>query len=491
MSLIRSTAWSALGAVLLSVGRVLTVAVLARKLDVPDFGRLVFSQWIADMAFILLGFGLNGAGSRYFAEFQSQRVNMLRFQSWFARGAFVVVLCVGTAAPVAAWAFGQHLSPAQLALQSIWSACSAAWGLLISRAYGLARFKQIVLSNSVLGIVGVAGALACPTHASDSLTFALATMTLSNGLAVLCAWRTMDVKQTATPVEAPISYPRLAGFAFNVWISGVVSAFVWSRGELSIVRLQRTLEETAHYSAALSLSSISISGITMLTGALTPHITSLWGARRYEEGILLSRRFTDCLLLVSGVLGAFIICFAAELLRVCFGTKYSQSFQVLSILGVGSVGFAAFACNLLTTLKTDARFNRNANTCAAGVLIALALVLVPARGADGAAISRSAVLMGVGLAAMLYTTLAIDRRAVSWPNVAITFATVLAACAVLNQTELPLALRAASFLVSSALLAIFIRDSRERVPVSMVLLARVRALLRAQGIPSGSVPPGA
>jgi len=416
MSLIRNTIWGAAAAIMLTGGRFFITILLAKMLGVSEFGRFAFSQWLVDMVFLSLAFGLPGSAGRFFAEFRTQSANLIAFERWFLPRSFVVVVAVAVSSPLVALAFNAEVDLKFALLQSGWSASAAVWALLMARAQGLQQFKRVAISNGVYVVIALVGCAVLPkegVHVSSAMLLVM----IATAAAALTTWLPLPMSENKLTTESTdLNRRMLKTFGMNIWISSLVSALVWSRGEIVIVRTELGVADVAIYSIALSLVGIATQGVMLLTGAVGQHLTQMWGEKKHEEAINLCRRFTDMLTFIAGIMSIFLITFAPELIRFSFGPAYAQAEVALVILGLGAIGFTSAAANQLLLLQSNGAFGRNANVIGALGLFIAAVPLVKLAGIEGAAVSRVLIQVGVGVMTLYFARRLISVRTVNWVN---------------------------------------------------------------------------
>lgn len=458
MSLIRNTSWTAAAAIVLTGGRFLVTIILAKKLGVSEFGRFAFSQWLVDMIFLSLAFGLPGSASRFFSEFKSQSTNLLAFERWYLPRAFVVVLAVAVASPLVALAFHGEVDLKFALLQAGWSVSAALWALLMARAQGLQQFKRIAVSNGVYVVIALAGCTLLPNEGVP-VSSAMLLVMIATAAAALTNWVTLPItKNDATSPGSDLNGRMLKIFGLNVWISSLVSALVWSRGEIVIVRAELGVSEVAIYSIALSLFGIATQGVMLFTGAVGQHLTQMWGAGEHENAISLCRRFTDMLTLVAGFLSSFLILFAPELILFTFGPAYADAVGAMAILGLGAIGFTSAAANQMLLIRTNGVFGRNASIIGAFVLFITAVLLIKLIGVEGAALSRALVLLGVGVMTLYFTRRLVSDRSVNLENPAKVFLVISIVILINFIFSHALYLRALEFCLSVLVIVYWLRD---------------------------------
>jgi O-antigen/teichoic acid export membrane protein len=477
VSLIRNTTWSAVAAIVLAGGRFVVTILLAKKLGVTEYGRFAFSQWLVDTIFLTLAVGLPGSATRFFAEFRSQSQKLLAFERWFLTRSLLAVVAIAVASPlVAAW-FSMGVDLKFAFLQAAWSISAAVWALLLARAQGLQQFKRVAMSNGVYVVIALGGCSLLPNEGVDIFSAMLLVM-LATAASALASWVPCPKSVNAQSSKGTsLDLRMLKVFGINVWITGLVSSLVWSRGELVIVRQELGVSDVAIYSIALSLVGIATQGLMLLTGALGPHLTQMWGDRKYEEAIDLCRRITDILSLMAAILSIFLMTFAPELIRFSFGPAYAESRGLLAILGLGTIGLTCAAANQLLQIKTDGVFARNANLIGVFCLFATAITMTKMIGIDGAAISRVFVQVGVGVVTLYAVHRLVSVDAVNWINQGKIALVTISVLVLTTVRDHELNVRVAAFCSSSLVLVFWLRDA-DGSPIYRRLLHRIFIVLK-------------
>jgi O-antigen/teichoic acid export membrane protein len=458
VSLIRNTTWSAVAAIMLTGGRFLMTMLLARKLGVSEFGRFAFSQWLVDMVFLSLAFGVPGSASRFFAEFRTQSANLLAFERWFLSRSFAVVAAVTVGSPLVALAFNREIDLTFALLQAGWSASAAVLALLLARAQGLLQFKRVAISNGIYVVIALAGCALLPKEGVP-VSSAMLLVMIATAAAALAIWLPLPLSENERiNVGSDLNRRMLKMFGMNIWITSLVSALVWSRGEIMIVRTELGVSDVAVYSIALSLTGIATQGVMLLTGAIGPHLTQMWGAGKHDEAINLCRRITDMFTLTTGIMSIFLIAFAPELIRLTFGPAYAEAEVALAILGLGTIGLASAAPNQLLQIKTNGVFARNANFLGAVGLFGAAIPLVKLVGIDGAAMSRVFIQISVGMMTLYFACRLVSVNMVNWLNQA-KLGLVIFVIVIFNfMGEHSLYIRALEFCISAPIIVFWLRD---------------------------------
>jgi O-antigen/teichoic acid export membrane protein len=439
MSLIRNSSWSAFAALVLTAGRFSLTILLARKLGVTEFGKFTFAQWAVDMIFLLIAFGLPGSATRFFAEFRTSCSKLVAYERWYMSRSTIAVAAVVLTSPVVTFIVTGNVELRFAVLLGCWTASTAGWALLLARAQGLQRFKRVAISNLIFVVFALAGCALLPDQHAK-LSNAISLVTAATSAAALAAWLPLPcrfLKSAQESEKANLDQKVLRTFGFNIWVNSLVSAMVWSRGEIIFIRSELGVAEVGVYSIALSLTGIATQGMMLLTGAIGPHLTQMWGASMYAESIDLGRRITDVITFAAGCLVMSIICFAPELISYSFGSEYIESSATLAILAIGALGLTSVASNQLLQIRTNGLFARNANLLGSIALFATALPLVLLMGNVGAALSRMSIQVGIGVATMYFACTIVGEGLVSWANqvkVAILVIVVFGLISVLNPS---------------------------------------------------------
>jgi O-antigen/teichoic acid export membrane protein len=221
----------------------------------------------------------------------------------------------------------------------------------------------------------------------------------------------------------------LRAYAMNLWITGLVSSLVWTRGEMLVVRLGLSLQDVGLYTAALGIAGLAGMAMNLLTGALMPRFAQLEAEGRHEESRALCRTVTDVLLVTGSAGVALLALWSGFAIDVVYGSEYSSVAPLLSWLALSALALSGNALNGLLQLRSEGRFTRNLNLVSMFVLFALALPLVNAFGLAGAVAARVGVQWGM-LAWMLFASSRVSAVLVDWRNVGASVVIVLLACGV-------------------------------------------------------------
>lgn len=389
LSLLRQSLTSALAAAINSAGRFILVAILARTLAPDQLGQFVYASWLVETTFLICSLGVNASASRYIAEY-SHDVDR---QSAFIRGwlgwAVTLPALAGLGALLGARLSGITLQPTDKWLLVAWAISAGLWSMQTGCLIGRQRYSLILGANLLWSVVVVAAALIIP-RGGKPLPILFGSMSAAAIMALLVGLReTITLLRQSLGRVDLLPWKRIRTYSLNVWITGVLGALVWSRGELPVVRARLGDTGVASYTVALAVLFGAMQGIMLWVSGVAPHLTTLWGRGQQTEALALARRLSDVQLLVSGCLAVVVACNAPEILSVLFGSAYRGSAPSLVILSIGLITLCTSAHNHLLQLGTDARFNRNLSIGGAILLFILALWFTRAFDVEGAALSRA------------------------------------------------------------------------------------------------------
>jgi len=185
----------------------------------------------------------------------------------------------------------------------------------------------------------------------------------------------------------------------------------------------------------------------------------LVGRGQAAEALALSRKAMDMQLLIAGGLAVGLALFAPWLLGLAFGANYRAGAEALACIALGLPALAWACHNHLLQLATDARFTRDATLAGLVLLFALAAVLVPRFGIEGAAASRAATMGFMSVLSLAMTVRRWGGDAMPWRNLAVAAASVACAiAAALLRPELPLGARIALFALLALVLLFGVRE---------------------------------
>lgn len=392
------------------------IILLARRLGPAAFGLFVFVQWIIEMTSLICSGGLPGTATRFFPQTASLgSTAMPGLDRWFQRWSIVAVVLTGMAATICTAVFTNLIAVAPLAAAAFWATSYTAWALLGARALGLFQFKRYAASSALFVAVALIG-LALPVS-GNHLAVAMVCIGAANfaaaaGCAIGLPAAGSDRGEALTEIDAGL----VRMYAANAWLTSIAASFVWSRGEISVVKGQLGESAVGFYSVGLTLSGIVNQGVGLLTGGLWPQIASGWDDGDREGVSRLSSLVTNVLMLAAGLGSGFVICFGVYLVALLFGEPFRQSSDLVVILALGPLALGAGCGQLVLQAATHGRFARNVTMAAGIALFGSAFLLVPVYGLAGAAVARSATQIAVAVATIVWVGRVVGHNAESRQN---------------------------------------------------------------------------
>ena len=428
MSLIRKSLLSAVAAMALSGGRFLLMSVLARRLPTLALGQFAYAQWLIDMAFLLCTFGVNGASSRYIAEYAHDPSRTSTFIRRWLPWAILLPVLAGVGVLAGARISHLALTRSEFILLGIWAVTNGWWVMQTASLYGHQRYDLVLKANLMFAAVTIAGVLMISSQRAP-LAPLFATMILATLLAFGFGFQknVTSISSAEKGGKEALPWASIRTYAINTWLTSLLGALVWSRGELPLVRMDLGDQAVARYSVSLVLYFGAMQGVMLWTSGIAPHLTAEWGRGNKTGAVILARKFSDIHLLVSGGTALVVACFGREFLGWCFGSTYRTSAPILGILVLGLIALSASIQNHLLQIDTDARFTRNTSIAGLVCLYLFAWLLIPRFGLAGAASSRYLTLWVMFLVSIAYAWKAWGRATFSLPNLLVSVTPVSAA----------------------------------------------------------------
>ena len=434
---LKQHAFYAVGAAMIGAGtRFLILVLLARLFPQAQVGQFAYVLFLVDVSFLLVCFGMNAAAGRYLAEYAAEPARRASFFVWWCRRSIWVPPIAGGAVLLVLLASGLELSPAAAAGIAFWAMAYAGQSLLLAAFAGLQRFDQ-VFAVTALGAAASLSAVVLAAWAGLPLAGLYALMGAACIASVLLALKHFSpLWRAGQPAGArPGFWAITSSYSLNMWLTALLWALVWSRGELPVVRHWLGDVALAHYSVALSLMAGLMTAVMLGSAVFAAQVTRLWGEDRKPEAYTLCRKVSEWQLVVAAIGAAFVVCFNEELVRVAFGEGYADSAAILAVLVCGLPVMALAMQNHLIQIKTNGRFSRNVAVLGLVVLLVVAITLVPYWGAQGAAIARVATMGLMGAASIAYLLMRIDASVLPRCPIAATMLVPVLALVVLFDGE--------------------------------------------------------
>jgi O-antigen/teichoic acid export membrane protein len=429
LALWRDTSWGAVGSLANTFGRMLIAVIVARRLGPEMFGTFIFVQWLIEITFLIFSVGIAGVATRFFPQMSRAGAGELgSFERWFAQAAIIAIVVSSGFAAFAAHYFGGVQDPWLMLGIAFWALASAIWAVASARAQGLFRFQRMALSSIVFGGLAIGGILMSASNTAGGFGGAVLVMGVANLAAALtCLFdRTLfAVRVGSVDVEAEQGR-GIRRYAVNVWFTSFVASLVWSRGEVSLIKLEHGNSAVGFYSVSLTLVGAINLGVSLLTASMAPRIMRAWDEGRKKELADFSAFTTDLLAMIAAVCAGFVVAFAPHLTTLLFGPAFQRSSVLVSTLAIGALGVSTGCANAIVQAATNARFTRDITMLGAIALFGAGYVLIYYFGLEGAAVTRAGVQLSIALATLVCVGKVLGDTSGSRRNItAIVFLTAL------------------------------------------------------------------
>lgn len=404
LSLAAKARWNASAVAVGSLSRLLGGVVVARLLG-PDLnGQFAFLLWLTESLVLVFSVGLPVTLNRYLAlnMGQGDEVAARRMMRFSLRAGIVLSLF----AAIAAYWLTQHFLSAAapttemaaalalLVAAQLWSglAQAALIGLQHFRAYArlVMVFALILLAGQIVGATGwglhgaIYGTLA---------SYAVSAVLFLRGAAQVCIWKT-DMATSESSLDSTV-----AAYALNGWLATVISAVVWGRAELFFLDHFSTGREAGFFAAGLVFSSLVVHAVSLVSGALLPHLAYVVGEGETTRLHNDYRRITVFIALLTFPLALGGVALMPELIKLVFGTAYADATPAAQwLMATGLLAFATVGSSVVYGYG-DARIIRNWSVLGACLMVLLCTLLAPTAGAAGVAAARflvQALMIAVG-----------------------------------------------------------------------------------------------
>ena len=410
-TLLEKARWNALAVGTGSISRLLAGIVVARQLGPELTGQFAFLLWLTETATLFFSIGLPNALIRYIAVMVGQADTaragaLVRWCLW----AYVALTVVAAGATYLIARYFLELSLASrtplttalalLVAVQLWA------GLTQALLTGLQEFRtyaQVVLVSSLMlligqgmgafwwGLVGViCGTVAA--HAAGIALF-LRMAFLRRG------WHMYEPTGTMRIDRAFLRY------SLNAWLAALISSVTWGRAELFFIEKFSTHQEAAYFAVGLVFASVIVQAVSLMSGALLPHLSYLVGADQLARVSADYRRLTTAIALFAFPLSVGGVVLMPELITMVFGERYTGAVPAARwLIATGLLSFSTVGSAVIYSLG-DAKVIRNWGIFGACLLVLGCVSLVPAYGAAGAAATRLGVqtlLIAIGTYLLRY-----------------------------------------------------------------------------------------
>jgi O-antigen/teichoic acid export membrane protein len=382
----------------LLLGVVIT-AILARTLNLDDFGSYTLVISIATMISIPAQFGLPLLVVRETARAYSNNdaAAIFRIWIWVGRVGLATSIFVAMVASVIVHVFVDDPSLRPIYFCGAFLVFLLPWPPIIAgaiRGLGYIFWGQLIevfLRPAILLILLVTSISIWPQIASSptgatSLTLASYAIALFIGVYILA-------KLAPPAVEVPRSTLGRNKELMVASISfGAISAAQLINNNLDLVMIGslRTSAETGIYKAAVTISSLISFGLAIVNPVIMPKIAALYSTHEMEElkNLITRSAWLITFIAIAGL--SAILLFGEEILTVIYGSNFRIGHTALIVLIFGQLANALFGPVALVLNMVG-----HERTTLAGVSISVVLnavlnyFLIPEYGIIGAAISTS------------------------------------------------------------------------------------------------------
>lgn len=298
------------------------------------------------------------------------------------------------------------LGDKQSAIPMAWLAMALpAFGLTAIQGEAIKGLGRPVLGAAVQSIVGPMVTLtvflipiATTLHVASA---AIAAGYLAAGAAGQVAWTVL------TPAEKSSRRPNVRAFAAEArpfYGTSVFSLFL-QFGPVLLLAVLAAPTDVGRYFATDRWTQIPSMVLVAINATVGPRIARAWSTNDRDGARALLRRATWGSAAIAAIVGATLIGFAPQLLRI-FGTEYVEAAPALRILG--GAQFVVLACGPVSTalaMSGGERQQRRGVGIGAILSLFLCTLLIPAFSLTGAAIGAAS-----GLAASRLYILVAARR---------------------------------------------------------------------------------
>jgi O-antigen/teichoic acid export membrane protein len=200
------------------------------------------------------------------------------------------------------------------------------------------------------------------------------------------------IRQRTRPVLEPGLRRRVARYAFDTWLPGLVAAIVWTRAELFFLDRYFSEEVVGYFAVALGMAALATQLPLLLSGALLPHMAQRLGEGKVEAVQALYASATRILAFVAFPLAAVIAGSAPVLVPLMYGEKFIPAVGSVAVLvSVAAVAAAGSAGSALVYAAERSSFMLLVGIVGSVAVIACGVTVIPHFGAAGAAWSRAVI----------------------------------------------------------------------------------------------------
>jgi O-antigen/teichoic acid export membrane protein len=423
-SVLRGSAWSIAARGLPQAYVLLISIIAARYLGPQGMGRQSYIAFVSLSTTMLFTGGLSISLMRFIGEtlgggHAAQVRGLMRWAWAVAAGGAVI----GGGVLILAGALGADPESAWV-LAGVGSSLGILHAIPSALLIGAQRWREASLVGLVTGTVSVPAVLVVLDQGGGITgLFAVETVVaaVNLGWTALLARRVMN-ELSRRSERAPLLRKRTAIYAAAMSMNVILSVIVFRRSEFFFLERFSSDAEIAIYSIAFAATTAVALLPEALTSTVIPAFATLFGAGEMQRLHLGYARGLRMLALVSLPITAGMLALGPEALRLLYGDDYSGTEPVLRImlLVFPIIPLLNVSYALLIGLGRI-RAILIGNAAGAAVNVLLALILIPAFDARGAAVTNGAAQLMVAVAVLAHTRRVIGPLDPSWRSLAATF----------------------------------------------------------------------
>lgn len=396
--LARSGAFNTITGLITSATGLAGAVLIARAFGAEGAGVVAYVVWLAYMAATVADPGVSASLVRYIPELRARGQQALASS---AAAALFRIVAVALSAGVLGLAALSYVVEQGAAAGSAIGARNWALAGALMVALGLAttftsylkgmqqfdRIAALALKSSLLQLsvllvglplLGIPGALLAYIAAS-----------------ILPAVLSLQLVRRRSPIPHELKM-RMLRFAPLSWAIMIVAGPVWHRAELFFLQRYWGMESVGLFSVGIALSGIATLLPSLMMGGVLPHFGGLIGRDAISE---MKSTYWQATRLISLVV--FPACFGMAavtpaLVPLLYGGQFETAIPAVMIVAAGSAIVFAAGVNANVLLSFErGKLLLASNIVGFAIMVAAGLLVIPAYGIVGAALSRTAVQTAV------------------------------------------------------------------------------------------------
>jgi O-antigen/teichoic acid export membrane protein len=387
----RNSIWNLVRAAGMAIVGIATSVLLARFLTSGQLGIYSYIVWLTGFLTAMSLPGLPTAVTKYVSESMGARdyAAAREIVRTILKAGFLLSIGVTL---VAAWVIHERISPDVrpyifFALPII--PLSSLLLIILSAIMGAQRYRAAA-SISLLGALGQLILFVI----SFSLGFGIVGLLIATiGVNLLLLWPTHSVMNNILGnaqhgASSRVEWRgRLLRFCLQAAVILIIYEITWNQSEVFFLKRYSSVEQVAFYSMAFVLSQKAMQVPVVLSGALMPAISELYGAGRGHKIGPVYTTATRYLALLAFPLGLIGAAVAPVLIPALYGAEYTGAVPVFQIMFLSGTWIALAPAGSALLYGTDTQsFIVKWGSLIAVLNIVLDFWLIPRHGAVGAAI---------------------------------------------------------------------------------------------------------